>query len=141
MGALFLGTHHQQRVAQHLNAEGVVASAPGYTGSRELLGQHHLLQGAHAAAAVLFGPVGRQIPMFEQRLAPCAHELLQLQAIKLTDAHPSLREVGSEERANGATEFFSFDRVGHIHIRNCTNAPQFTLRQSLSGRSCGPGWR
>ena len=53
---LLLGPPLQDRVADHLDAEHVVARAGGHAGPVELLDQDHLLERAQPATAVLAGP-------------------------------------------------------------------------------------
>ena len=53
---LLLGTPVQDRVADHLNRERVVAGASRGTGLLELLGEDHLLEFRHATAAVFGRP-------------------------------------------------------------------------------------
>ena len=53
---LLLGAPHEQRVAEHLDAEHVVGPAGRHAGLGELLGDDHLLERRQPAAAVLDRP-------------------------------------------------------------------------------------
>ena len=86
---LLVGAPHQQRVAEHLDAEHVVRAAGGDAGLGELLGDDHLLERRQPAAAVLDGPAGRQVAGLVQHVAPRRDEVAQLGPLQLADAAPS----------------------------------------------------
>ena len=58
---LLVGAPHEQRVAEHLDAEHVVGATGRHAGLGELLGDDHLLERRQPAAAVLHRPAGRQV--------------------------------------------------------------------------------
>ena len=85
---LLLGAPHEQRVAEHLDAEAVVRPARRHAGPGELLGQDHLLERRQPGAAVLDGPAGGEVAGLVQRRAPRRDEVPGLVVGQLADARP-----------------------------------------------------
>ena len=88
LALLLLGAPLQDGVAHHLDGEGVVGAAGGHAGLGELLGQHDLLLGRQAGAAVLLGPGRGQQVVVAQDLAPALDPRLDLVGRQRTDALP-----------------------------------------------------
>ena len=67
---LLLGAPHEQRVAEHLDAEAVVRAARRHAGAGELLGEDDLLERRQPGPAVLHRPARREVPRLVERGAP-----------------------------------------------------------------------
>ena len=95
---LLLGAPHQQRVAEHLDAEAVVGAAHRHAGLGELLGEDDLLERGQPGTAVLHRPAGREVAGLVERRAPRRHEVAHLVVRQLADAPPVRRQLLGEER-------------------------------------------
>ena len=105
----------KDRVANHLDREGVVASTGRGTGPLELLGQDHLFELGHAAAPELGGPRRREQAIGGELLTPVIGPLVRLVDRHCAVAGPSVGKVRAEELFDASAERLSLCGVGRVH--------------------------
>ena len=112
---LLVGAPHEERVAEHLDAECVVRPTGRDARPRELLGEDDLLGGAQAATAVLDRPAGSQEVRFVEGVAPRSDEFGEPVAPECSGALPVRRELLGEERLDLLAIGLGVCAVGRLH--------------------------
>ena len=146
VGLLFLGAPLQEGVADHLDAEGVVAGPGWHPGPVELLGHHHLFERAEPTTSVCRRPRGGQQSVLVQRLAPTVDEGPCLPGRQRAEALPALGEIGVQEVRDGGAVGLGLGGVGGVHGRS-GGIVDGAVGKSATGRSPetlgrrGRGWR
>ncbi len=115
---LLLGAPVDQRVAHHLDAEGVVGATRGNPGPGELLGDDHDLEGRQPGSSVLGGPAEGEQLVVAQDLAPFEPEGAAVFEGQRADALPLRREVFGEEGLDLLAVGLGFGGIGRVHPGN-----------------------
>jgi hypothetical protein len=105
----------EQRVADHLEAEIVGAPAGRGAGLGEFFYQHHLLELAEPAAAVLSRPGHAEQAVLMQQAAPAVGERLDLTGRERADALPAWWQVNGKEFPHLDAEKLGLAGVGQVH--------------------------
>ena len=121
---LLLGAPLQQRVAEHLDAEDVVAAARRHAGLGELLGHDHLLERRQAAAAVLLRPAEGEVAVLVERVR--ATRVVNRASASWSSApmpRPVGRQVLGQERLHLLAEGLGLRAVGGARMAPRLSAP------------------